>query len=511
MSSLLPLDSRQERIARVLLAADQPVTMESLATELRLTDRVIRYNLPSIGAFMAANGLRLVRRPGVGVWAEGPLEARDRIGETLDASLGPAVLAPEDRKDRILLALLRAAPAAVSSETFERRLGVSRPTIRRDIREVETWLERHRLHLRRLPGVGVAVVGGEVDMRGGLLAAVLEGAPPRLLRPDHQRDRGTAATSISVADRVPSDLEALVRDLDLPVFWRILASTYPDLDPDDQSVASVAVFLAIVAVRVRDGRLARLGSGRMRSLTDHPAFADATRIAAAMHEMTGVSLGRSDVAAITESLLGHQLVDQRREPLPIDVRAVDRILEAAASRLDPSIAADEQLRASLVEHLGRLGVRIRFGLPVTNPLQDEVRRRYPDVYRVAADVLAEVQPVRGAELPSDEIGLLTMYLAGSLERLRLRPKVRVTVVCPAGMATAWILVSRLLAEFPHLDVVRVVSKAGLHAATEELTELVVTTIPLDDVPPTATIVVVSPLLRESDVRRIGRAIESLPA
>ena len=79
------------------------------------------------------------------------------------------------------------------------------------------------------------------------------------------------------------------------------------------------------------------------------------------------------------------------------------------------------------------------------------------------------------------------------------------------MATAWILVSRLLAEFPHLDVVRVVSKAGLHAATEELTELVVTTIPLDDVPPTATIVVVSPLLRESDVRRIGRAIESLPA
>jgi len=510
MSSLLPLDSRQERIARVLLAADQPVTMESLATELRLTDRVIRYNLPSIGAFMAANGLRLVRRPGVGVWAEGPLEARDRIGETLDASLGPAVLAPEDRKDRILLALLRAAPAAVSSETFERRLGVSRPTIRRDIREVETWLERHRLHLRRLPGVGVAVVGGEVDMRGGLLAAVLEGAPPRLLRPDDQRD-GRTATSSSVADRVPSDLEALVRDLDLPVFWRILASTYPDLDPDDQSVASVAVFLAIVAVRVRDGRLARLGSGRMRSLTDHPAFADATRIAAAMHEMTGVSLGRSDVAAITESLLGHQLVDQRREPLPIDVRAVDRILEAAASRLDPSIAADEQLRASLVEHLGRLGVRIRFGLPVTNPLQDDVRSRYPDVYRVAADVLAEVQPVRGAELPSDEIGLLTMYLAGSLERLRLRPKVRVTVVCPAGMATAWILVSRLLAEFPHLDVVRVVSKAGLHAATEELTELVVTTIPLDDVPPTATIVVVSPLLRESDVRRIGRAIESLPA
>ena len=484
--------------------------MESLAAELRLTDRVIRYNLPSIGAFMASNGLRLVRRPGVGVWAEGSIEARERIGETLDASLGPAVLAPEDRHARILLALLRAAPAAVSSETFERRLGVSRPTIRRDVREVETWLERHRMHLRRLPGIGVAVVGGEVDIRGGLLAAILESAPPRLLRPEGSHAAGSPRDAVA-ADRVPSDLEALIRDLDLPLHWRILAATYPDLDPDDQSVASVAVFLAIVAMRVREGRLARLASGRLRSLTDHAAFLDATRIAAAMHEMTGVSLGRSDVAAVTESLLGHQLIDQRREPQPLDVRAVDRILEAAAARLDPSIAADEQLRTSLVEHLGRLGVRVRFGLPVSNPLQDEVRRRYPDVYRVAADILAEVQPIRGADLPSDEIGLLTMYLAGSLERLRLRPKVRVTVVCPAGMATAWILVSRLLAEFPQLDVVRVVSKAGLHAPTDELTELVITTIPLDDVPPTATAVVVSPLLREADVRRIGRAIEALPA
>jgi mannitol operon transcriptional antiterminator len=509
MQVRLPLDSRQERIARALLATDRPVSMESLAAELSLTDRVIRYNLPSVETFLSANGLRLVRRPGVGVWAEGPPDARSRIGETLDASLGPAILTPGDRQDRILLGLLRATPGAVSSETFERRLDVSRPTIRRDIREVETWLERHRMHLRRLPGVGIAIVASEVDVRAGLLAAILQGAPPRLLRPDPkgiEREIGR--------ERVPSDLESLIRDLDLPVYWRILAATYPDLDPEDQAITSVAVYLAIVSLRVREGHAARLASGRLRSLTDHPAFSDATRIAGAMHEMTGVSLGRADVASITETLLGQQLIDQRREPEAIDIRAVDRILEAAAARLDPSLAADDQLRTSLVEHLGRLGVRIRFGLPINNPLQDEVRRRYPDVYRVAEEVLAEIRPTRGSDLPSDEIGLLTMYLAGSLERLRLRPKVRVTVVCPAGMATAWILVSRLLAEFPQLDVVRVVSKAGLHPAPDqsvEPTELVITTIPLDDVPPTATTVVVSPLLREGDVRRISKAIEGLPA
>ena len=59
-------------------------------------------------------------------------------------------------------------------------------------------------------------------------------------------------------------------------------------------------------------------------------------------------------------------------------------------------------------------------------------------------------------MPHEEVGFLTMYLAGSLERSRLRPKVRITVVCPAGMATAWILVSRLSAEFPNVEITRVV-------------------------------------------------------
>ena len=85
-------------------------------------------------------------------------------------------------------------------------------------------------------------------------------------------------------------------------------------------------------------------------------------------------------------------------------------------------------------------------------------------------------------MPVEEVGLLTMYLAGSLERHRLRPKVRVTVVCPAGMATAWILVSRLVAEFPQIEVIRVVSKAAFETEPGEEPDLVVSTIPLDDLP-----------------------------
>jgi transcriptional antiterminator len=63
-STVLPLDTRQARIARRLLDVASPTSVEALASELDLTPRVVRYNLPSVDAFVRAGGLRLtgVRR-----------------------------------------------------------------------------------------------------------------------------------------------------------------------------------------------------------------------------------------------------------------------------------------------------------------------------------------------------------------------------------------------------------------------------------------------------------------
>ena len=100
-----------------------------------------------------------------------------------------------------------------------------------------------------------------------------------------------------------------------------------------------------------------------------------------------------------------------------------------------------------------------------------------------------------------------MYLAGSLERNRLRSTVRVAVVCPAGMATAWILVSRLLAVFPQVEVSRVVSKTVFeHGPDDVPTDVVVSTVPLRDEDDQLPYVVVSPLLRDRDIRRLSRLL-----
>jgi len=502
MAVVVPLDSRQESITRRLLTETGPATVEAIASDLKLTSRVVRYNLTSIDTFLRPEGLRVMRRRGVGVWVSGDDDRRRAILMSLGAAAGPRVLDGEDRKLHVLAALLDASPLPVHIADLEEELGASRPTVRRDVRAAEAWLEGHHLHLQRLPGVGIAVRGNEIDIRKGLLSLVLEAVPA-----EHLLSQMGAVGNGRPLVTEARGLAEFASRLDLPTHHSILTQQLLDLDDNGPMAMVATLYLAIVTRRVRAGHQAALQSGQLRSLIDHPVAAAAARISAALEKEANLILDEADVAAITEFLLGFvELVDASLATQADDEMEIDRLVASAASRLHPSLAEDVQLRRSLGEHLRRLRVRLRYGLPVTNPLDQEVRQRYPDVYRVASDIVAALHPVGDAAVPQEEVGFLTMYLAGSLERNRLRPKIRVTVVCPAGMATAWILVSRLSAEFPNIEITRVVSKTAFEEDVDVgATDLVVSTVPLDELSNLQT-VVVSPLLRERDLRHLSRIL-----
>src|SRR5947208_14524083 len=93
MSALLPLDSRQARITRLLLADGRTTSTQAIAAELELTPRVARYNLPLIEAYLRSPGLQVVRRRGLGVWISVVEDERRAMLAARDPSAAPQVLA----------------------------------------------------------------------------------------------------------------------------------------------------------------------------------------------------------------------------------------------------------------------------------------------------------------------------------------------------------------------------------------------------------------------------------
>jgi hypothetical protein len=67
--------------------------------------------------------------------------------------------------------------------------------------------------------------------------------------------------------------------------------------------------------------------------------------------------------------------------------------------------------------------------------------------------------------------------------------------------------SSMLAVFPQVDVTRVVSRTAFERGPDDVqTDVVVSTVPIDDDPDRAPAVVVCPLLRERDIRRLSRLL-----
>lgn len=495
------LDTRALRITRWLLQQDQPRSTAALASDLGLSQRVVRYRLDQVERFLIGCGAQLARKRGQGLLVTASPEVRSRIAADIQSMPDvPRVYAPPERVRILLAALLWEAPDMASLEELHLELEVSKTSARRDLQSCEPWLERNGLPLVRRAGRGISVVGTERRIRRVTVQLILEAIPEEVL---HLQLAEAPSAAQQATARVPVGLLERIFTLPLAETAAIVrSSALSQALTTGRSDAVFALYLAVSVARIQAGRSVALDAGSHRSAMDHPIARTVATIVPSLEQLAGVSLPAAEVATITEYLLGLDALDTARSGSDsVGDDLLDEIMHLVGERLHTALVDDSELRWGLASHLERLGVRLRYGLPIHNPLLDEVRERYPDVYAVAGEMASLINEAMGVAIAPDEIGFITMYLSGAMERARLRPRRRALVVCPSGMATVWVLVSRIKSEFPELDLVQVLSEQGFEELRYDDFDLVISTVPLgpSDVP----VVVVSPLLSATDVVQVA--------
>ncbi len=505
------VDSRVVRIVRWLVEQNAPRSTSELATDLGLSNRVVRYRLDAVDRYLTSFGAELSRQPGLGLSVIATTEVRAQILSDLEDRLqAPRVYSQDEREHLMTATLLAAAPDVVTLDQLTEELEVSKTSARRDLRRCEEWFESNELPLYRKPGKGLMVFGSERRIRRASVQLFLESIPPGVLDELTTVDFDDAQ---QVRTRVPAGLKDRIAELPLRVCYDAVTTSDLRLGEAAGNLDVVlAMYLAVSLNRISNGRFIKLDPGQFVSLVDHPASEAVASLVSAVAEEAGVELSPEEAAGITEYVLGLDALVAVDQPSADMDQAIDDLLRLAAQRLHPSLADDAALRSSLAMHVARLSVRLRHGLPVHNPLLAEVVERYPDVHVVAQELCANLAETFGSTISSDEVGFVTMYLSGAMERLQLQPQQRALVVCPSGMATAWVLVSRIQAEFPELSVVDVrsarrVNTAGGSAASAssseedpEVYDMIVSTVPLTDA--TVPVVVVTPLLSATDIQSV---------
>jgi mannitol operon transcriptional antiterminator len=178
--------------------------------------------------------------------------------------------------------------------------------------------------------------------------------------------------------------------------------------------------------------------------------------------------------------------------------------EVAQAFSTPGLRYDTALRDGLVAHIIPAYMRQRFGLWAPPSWSDGgLLPQYQPEYTIARELALVVTERTGVVLPDGEVDTLTMLLRAAFIRERPNHPKRVFIVCPSGMATAQLLVARLKARFPSLDILGVLSLRELSPERVAGAQLLITTVPLLKPPrPGLPVIEVHPLLMPEDIETI---------
>lgn len=478
------LTERQKRIALYLLDHPEFLTAHALSARFGVSEKSVRNDLSIVGAFFAESGVAVRREPSKGSLVAATATERQAISAAL-SQMASTALSGRQRLQIAGLTLL-CRETCTYQEIADLCL-VSKLTIVRDMRELESQLSQAGLLLQTRAGRGLSVSGSERQRRQYFIQLLSEGT----------QDLGEVLEKLrlqpftAVASRFLQDLEAELGVVYLERFCLANAIGYciarqtlgylleaqdGGQDPDEYVVEYSVILNVLCPYGVTQPEEVRFIAGLLME----------AKVTTSEHS-PDLSPHDPSAAAIANSILD-------------EIRVMFQLPEQAEGK-----KACATLFNALYLHLKVALFRIRKNLPVKNELQEEVRLTIPLVYELTKQIVAKCEQRYGLHFAEDETAFIAMHIAAICEvNIGMRSDVDVLILCNFGLATSNVLKTRLLQMLPTCTIHGPLStEEGLRHMDEHPPDLVISTSKLPGGRPS---IVVNPLLFDEDTEKIHVAI-----
>jgi len=166
------------------------------------------------------------------------------------------------------------------------------------------------------------------------------------------------------------------------------------------------------------------------------------------------------------------------------------------------------VRIALYNHLATFHIRMMYGIPMPNPILDEVKQNYPFAFAIAQRAMVELEQFYQRKIPEDETGYFAIILEMALESLKENiEKKNILLVCMTGKSSSRFLAFRFRNEFEvYINRLDVCSMYEFEQYDLHDTDYVFTTVPLHTAAK-IPIYEISNFLDESDILQVRRKLE----
>lgn len=497
----MQISSRQRSIIEILMQEQTGATIGFIAEHIGVSPRTIHRELEPVDELLAEYGMKLVRKAGAGVEIVGSEEQKQSL-QTSVLHQTTTEFTAQERKVIILCSLLEASePVKLISLAID--LKVTTATISHDLDDLEVMLARYELSLLRKRGYGVELLGTESSKRRVISRLISEHMD------DHEMigviKENIQNKALRNIDSISERLLGLIDREKLIKVENALNNLEDDLSYHlaDSAYIGLVTHLALAVERVEKGENIHFDEKTLSELINTSEYQAAQRIMERLQLIFQMEIPAAEVGYITMHLRGAKLRHSQDDsfwPENTELMATTyRLIQLCEESLGVPLREDSSLFHGLLTHLEPALYRLKRKMEIRNPILDQIKSNYQDLFLVVKDAVEALFPQ--FDVPDEEVGYLVMHLGAALERTRQeQQRYRALVVCSSGIGSSKILATRIKKEIPEIVSLQNLSMFDLGDIPESEYDLIISTIPLPLSP--MDYVVVSPLLPQDDIQKI---------
>ena len=501
---------RMKQILQVLLEQNKEISVKNLAEQVGVSKRTVQRELGYVDRSLKKYGVSVHSRTGVGVWLTGDDEARAELAAALTESGDYDAGNREERRRRLILEILK-EKGLKKLFYYSSQFGVSEATVSADLAEAEKWLKRYGLRVSRKPGSGVSVEGTEENYRRAIRAFISENIDTRTMKEAYE---GGIARSYDILGR-----ESISRILNQDIVRRVIDCIMRVDDPQIQTLTEnsymgLVIHISIAVNRIMKNEVIDEEEPPQKEKKDG-AYRLAEAIVSELEKEFEIEIPKVELSYICLHIRGskHEKVEwDAAAGRTIDSQeirqTVNRMIDAFGGEDAYLLKQDDEFIQGLLAHLQPTLVRLLGGMQIRNPVLDEIKTNYADIYERCLSVSKVLEDFTGKKVPEEETGFLTVHFGAALVRLEGRNeqirKVHIGVVCSSGIGISRLMATKLKHVFRGRISIATYGKNDVTPFVAGKTDFFVSSISLENVD--TPVVYVNPLLNEKDMEQIRAMI-----
>lgn len=496
---------RIRQILTTLLDAGGPVPEQKIAETVGVSKRTIQREIDYLESELSRYHLKLKKKKNAGVFVAGESVELQKLRDDLNNSKESGIADKTLRRKYLTAELLRERTPK-KLYYFSEKFGVSEATISKDLDAVQKWLLESNVKMIRKPGYGIMLEHSEKDYRKALQRFVNENVGNDDIRELIKAHKGAADILGSYdSGNIYELLNSEVLGRVSRVFQEIGEPRLKQMT--DESYISLMLHITIAIDRILKGEVITGEDEKAETYEFDEDYALAETIISHLEQEFALKIPKNETGYILLHIRGSKVnysgQSELTEPIGAEetLNLIDQMLTAYDSTLACELKCDEEFIHGLMMHLEPAMVRLKNDMNIYNPLLDEIKKEYPDVFEKCKKAVAVITENTGFLVPEAEVGFLAMHFGAAAERIGenriITRTVEIGVICASGFGVARLMKTKLMGSLSRNVRIRTYGRDEITPYVIARTDFFVTSFTMDN--DEIDYVKVSPLITRDDL------------